>query len=232
MTLYCVKCGVKLADTEKKCPLCNTVIYHPGFEQPAVRPLYPNNRMPKTGSGKKAISGAIILLFLIPLVISLFSDLQMDGKLDWFGYVAGALAVGYMAFALPLWFRRPNPVVFAPCNFVVVTLYLLYINLATKGNWFLRFALPITIGLALVVCAVVTLVYYVKKGKLYIFGGALMGLGVWLLLMEHLLSVTFAIHFIGWSVYPLIVLMMLGGVLIYLAINRTARETIERKLFF
>ena len=29
--MYCIKCGVKLADTEKKCPLCGTVVYHPEF---------------------------------------------------------------------------------------------------------------------------------------------------------------------------------------------------------
>ena len=46
--MYCINCGVKLADTEKKCPLCNTLVFHPYIEQPAVRPLFPEGRMPKT----------------------------------------------------------------------------------------------------------------------------------------------------------------------------------------
>ena len=41
--MYCIKCGVKLADSEKKCPLCNTVVYHPDLQQNEVKPLYPIN---------------------------------------------------------------------------------------------------------------------------------------------------------------------------------------------
>ena len=37
--MYCVKCGVRLADTEKVCPLCATRVYHPDLEQPKTPPL-------------------------------------------------------------------------------------------------------------------------------------------------------------------------------------------------
>lgn len=230
--MYCIKCGVQLADTEQKCPLCNTWVYHPEIAQPIARSLYPKNKMPKASSGKKALSGVIILLFMIPLVVSFFSDWQSDGQLDWFGYVAGALTVGYVMFALPLWFRKPNPVIFIPCNFAVTALYLLYIDIVTSGHWFLSFALPVTFALAGITCTVVTLVYYVGRGKLYIFGGATIALGVLTLMIELLLVKTFGISFVGWSIYPLAVLTLLGGIMIYLAINSIARETIERKLFF
>ena len=51
-------------------------------------------------------------------------------------------------------------------------------------------------------------------------------------MIELLIDITFDVAFIGWAFYPLIALALLGGALIYLAINRTARETMERKLFF
>lgn len=72
--MYCIKCGVKLADTEKKCPLCNTIVSHPEFTQTAERPLYPSNKIPKSNSGSKALNGAIIILFLIPLLVCFFAD--------------------------------------------------------------------------------------------------------------------------------------------------------------
>ena len=230
--MYCIKCGIKLADTEVKCPLCDTKVFHPEVERSVVPPLYPGNKMPKPGSGRKAFCGVIILLFLIPLIICFFSDLQFDGRLNWFGYTAGGLIVGYIAFALPLWFRRPNPVIFTPCTFAAAALYLLYIDLATGGRWFFCFALPLTAGLALIICTVVTLVHYVGRGKLYIFGGATITFGILALLIEFLLDKTFHVGFTGWSVYPLVVLVLLGCIFIYLAINRSAREVIERKLFF
>ena len=230
--MYCVKCGVRLGDTEAKCPLCHTAVYHPEIQQPAVEPLYPSGKMPKAGAGKRALSGLLVFIFLIPLILSFFSDFQRDGRLDWFGYVAGALAVGYVLFALPMWFRRPNPVIFLPCDFAAVALYLLYIDIATGGRWFLGFALPVTAGIGLIVCAVVTLVRYLRRGRLYIFGGATIALGGMVLMIELLLVRTFGVEFIGWSTYPMAVLCLLGGVQIYLAINSSAREMIARKLFF
>ena len=230
--MYCIKCGVKLADTEKKCPLCNTVVCHPDYEQTAERPLYPGNKLPKSNSGSKALNGIVIILFLIPTLVCFFADWFLDGKIEWFGYVAGALLVSYVAFALPLWFKKPNPVIFVFCSFVTTALYLLYINLATGGHWFMSFAFPVVGGVCLITCAVVTLMYYLRRGKLYILGGAFMALGAFMLLIEFLMKVTFGLRFIGWSIYPLVVLVLFGGILIYLAINSAAREMLERKLFF
>lgn len=230
--MYCVYCGVKLAESEKKCPLCNTVVYHPDLPQTSQQKLFPSDKMPQLMPSSKVLSGAGIILFLIPLLVSLIADLQMDGQLNWFGYVAGAELVTYVSVALPLWFNKPNPVIFVPCSFAAATLYLLYICLVTHGNWFLPFAFPVMGGLCLIVTAVVTLTRYVKRGRLYIFGGASMLLGALAMLMEYLMCLTFSLSFIGWSAYPLAVLMLLGGLMIYVAINPTAREIAERKLFF
>lgn len=230
--MYCINCGVKLADTEKKCPLCNTLVYHPDIAQPTARPLYPENKMPKNASNPKVLNGVIIIIFLIPLFVCFLSDMRFNKQLDWFGYVAGALLLAYVAFALPMWFKKPNPVIFVPCVFVTAALYLLYINLVTGGKWFLSFAFPVIGGLCLIICTVVTLFQYLHKGKLYILGGAFIVFGAFMLLIEFLMNITFKIGFIGWSVYPLVVLILLGLTLIYLAINASAREMMERKLFF
>ena len=230
--MYCVNCGVKLEDTETKCPLCGTVVYHPEITRPDARPLYPKNKMPDIKAGTKAMCGAVIILFLIPLAVCFFADLLFDGTLDWFGYAAGALIDAYIMFALPLWFNKPSPVIFVPCYFVTTGLYLLYINLSTSGNWFLSFAFPVTGGICLITCAVVTLLYYVRRGRLYIIGGMLIALGGFAPLIEFLMSVTFNLRFIGWSVYPLVILVLFGGLLLYFAISRPAREIMKRKFFF
>ena len=228
--MYCIKCGVRLEKTEEKCPLCNTLVCHPDFTE-FEPPLYPKNRLPKGSPNSKFICGAIIILFLIPLTVCLFADLGFDGEFDWFGYVAGALLVAYIALALPLWFKRANPVIFTPCNFVSLAVYLFYINFETNGNWFVGFALPLTVALGVIICTTVTLLYYLRRGKLFVVGGAVVALGVFIPLVELLLCNTFSLKVIGWSVYPLVVLLLLGGLLIYLGISRHAREIIERKFF-
>lgn len=229
--MYCINCGVKLAPSEQKCPLCGTVPYHPDIPRPEGEPLYPKNRYPAETVRPKAAQTVVLLLFLLPLVTTLFVDLRINAVVTWSGYVIGALVLSYVWLALPGWFQKPNPVIFVPCGFVAIGLYLLYINYATGGNWFLSFAFPITGGVALIVTAVVTLLRYVRGGRLYIFGGASILMGTLMLLMEFLLVVTFRRSFVGWSIYPLAALVLLGGFLIYLAIDHGARETVERKLF-
>ena len=230
--MYCIKCGVKLADTEKKCPLCNTVVCHPDFTPGTGKPLYPADKMPKGNAGVKALNGATIILFFIPLLISLWSDLQNNGQLDWFWFVAGGLGMAYTIFALPLWFRKAHPEIFVPVNFALAALYLWYIDTATPGCWFLTFGLPLVGVLGLIVSAAVILLHYLRKGRLYVIGGTTMALGLYILMVELLLDLTFGVNFIGWSTYPMIVLVLFGGLGIYFAINAAARELLRRKLFF
>ena len=230
--MYCVNCGVKLADTEEKCPLCNTAPGEPLARREPARALYPKNRYPEASVKPGVINGALLILFLIPLLVTFFVNLQTGQRLDWFWYVAGALVLAYVVLALPIWFRNPNPVIFVPCDFAASALYLLLINLLTGGKWYLSFALPVTVSVGLIVTTVVVLLWYLRKGRLYIFGGAIIAMGTVMLLVEWLLSVTFQVAFVGWSVYPLTVLALLGGLLIFLAINSSARERMERKFFF
>ena len=230
--MYCIHCGVKLADTEAQCPLCQTRVFHPDLPRPEAEELYPRQQYPAANRHSLLPQAIVSFLLFLPMFIALLCDLQLSGSVSWSGYVIGALLVSYVSIVLPAWFQRPNPVIFVPCAFAAVACYLLYINLATGGGWFLSFAFPLTGGVGLIVTAVVTLVRYLRRGKLYIFGGAFIAMGGLMLLTEFLLNYTFRIpKFIGWSLYPLVTLVLLGAFLIFLAICRPARQTMERKLF-
>lgn len=203
--MYCVNCGVKLENSEEICPLCGTEVCHPEIRIESENQLYPKGRMPEVKQRSDTFNGAVVIMFLIPVVVSFLADFYFDREIKWFGYVLGALIMGYTACALPLWFEKPNPVIFTPCVIAEAIVYLLYINCITNGNWFLSFAFPVAGGFGLIATTVVALLYYLKKGKLYIWGGAFTLTGGFI---------------------------MLGGLMFYLAINKSAREMMERKLFF
>lgn len=229
--MYCVNCGVKLADSEKRCPLCGITAFHPDLVREQAEPLYPP-REPAVQVSSRVGQTVLTTMVLMAAAIVGLCDFQINGTILWSGYVMGALAVFYVAFLLPGWFRRPNPVIFVPCSFVAVGIYLLYINCHVGGAWFLSFAFPVTGGIGLIVTAVVVLMKYVPRGALYIIGGAVMALGAFIPVMELLLCITFSdVTFVGWSFYPLIALVLLGGMLIFLAISRPAREKMQRKFF-
>jgi len=230
--MYCVKCGVRLADTEKQCPLCATVVFHPDIEREEAEPMYPPARYPSYQVNHRSALTIVTTMFLLPILITLLCDWRITDSITWSGFVAGALAVAYVIFVLPSWFKRANPVIFVPVGFAAVACYVLYINLVTGGHWFLSFAFPVIGGLGLIVTAVVTLMRYLPQAALYIFGGALVVLGAFMLLVEFLMMITFDLTtFIAWSLYPLTALVLLGGMLIFLAISRPARENMERKFF-
>lgn len=230
--MYCVNCGVKLADTEKQCPLCGVVAFHPEIDRAEGERLYPQEHYPAPQVNSRAAVIVLSTLFLIPLLITLLCDLQINGTVTWSGFVMGALLMGYVILILPLWFRKPNPVIFVPCGFTAVGLYVLYINLVTGGDWFLSLAFPVVGGIGLIITVVVALLRYVHGGKLYIFGGAAIALGAFMPLTEFLINLTFhRPKFIAWSLYPLVALVLLGVMLIVLAIHKPSREIMSRKFF-
>lgn len=230
--MYCVNCGVKLGDAEERCPLCQTIVFHPEVKQGPGEPLYPKEICTGRPVNSRVVQVVITTAFLLAMFISLVCDLQMGNGLTWSGYVIGGLLLSYVMIMLPLWFRDPNPVIFVPCDFAAVGLYLLYINFAVGGRWFLSFAFPVTGFVGLIVTAVVTLMQYIRRGRLYIFGGAFLAFGAFMPVMELLLCITFPqLSFVGWCFYPLIALGLIGGMLIFLAISSRARETMERKFF-
>ena len=229
--MYCVKCGVNLADTEKKCPLCGTRVCHPDLQQPEVSPLYPEGERHKP-INRWSIMLIVSILYLLPISICLVCDLAISGSMEWSGYVVGGMLIIYTAFLLPLWFNHPNPVIFVPCSFAAIAAFLLYVSWKTSGGWFLTFGLPVTVAFGLLVTALVTLCRYIRRQRLYIFGGFAIGLGAFCVLLEHLLHISFGLPGFGtWSLYPLLTLGLLGIAMIVTATFRPLREALEKKFF-
>lgn len=171
------------------------------------------------------------VIALAAALICLLVDLGLWNRVTWSGYVLGALAVAYTLLALPLWFRRPNPVILLPVDFVAVGLYLLYINLKTGGGWFLSFAFPVT-GLAcLLTTTVVALTRYVRRGYFFIFGGASIAVGCSAMLVELFQCITFGGQMFRWSLYPVGVLSSLGLLWILAGIIRPLGDAIRKRIF-
>ena len=230
--MYCISCGVKLADSEKRCPLCGTEVFHPHLQRPHGESLYPAHQYPEKEVSPWGLRVIVLTVFLLPLLVVLLCDLPVHSGITWSGYVIGALIVLYAVAVLPFWFKTPNPVIFVPIDFAVVGTYLLYINYAVKGSWFLSFAFPLTGFFSLLVTTIVTLNRYVRRGRLYIYGGAAIAMGLFIPVIELLMYVTFdRVNFTYWSFYPMGTMVLFGGFLIFLGICRPAREMMERKFF-
>ena len=87
---YCVQCGVKLADTEKNCPLCGTPVQNPNVTEPsAEKPIYPAQQFSPVAMRAQRNTVLLItaVVMLIPVLTTLISDLSISGTVTWSRYV-------------------------------------------------------------------------------------------------------------------------------------------------
>ena len=231
--MYCIKCGVELADSEKVCPLCGTRVFHPDLPLPDGEAPYPADARRRTEEfNRSGLLFILTMLALVPAVICLLCDWRVSGHIVWSGYAAGGILLAYILAVLPLWFRRPNPVIFVPVDFAAILAYLLYIDLATGGRWFLSFAFPAVGALGLLVSAMVALLRYLPGAHLYIIGGGLIIAGGLAVLTEFLINLTFRVHqTFFWSLYPLAAGVLLGVMLLIIAVCKPLRRSLHRKFF-
>lgn len=231
--MYCVKCGVELADSQRVCPLCGTRVFHPDIPRtPADPPYPPDERVHPEEVNRSGVCFILTALALLPAVICVLCDWRINGGILWSGYASGGILLLYVLTVLPLWFKRPNPVIFVPVDFAAIGLYLLYINFATGGHWFLTFAFPVTGAIGLLVSGTVALLHYLRRGQLFVIGGALILGGGVTVLIEYLLNLTFHVgRVFFWSVYPLSAGVVLGVTLLVVGFCNPLRRSLHRKFF-
>ena len=70
--MYCINCGVKLEDTESRCPLCGVTVYHPELTRQPAEPLYPRHRYPAPEAASKVAHIVVSTLMAIALLTRLF----------------------------------------------------------------------------------------------------------------------------------------------------------------
>ena len=233
--MYCVKCGVELSSGQKTCPICETKVYHPDFIVDG-EDTYPKNNTPPDKFERKGLMFIFTAVFLIPLTLCLVCDLSINSRILWSGYAMGGIALAYLIFVLPFWFRHPSPIVFVPTDFLALILYLFYIDFATQGNWFLTLAFPAVGVFGAIVSAMTilntTLKTTGKRSSLFVYGGGIIALGAFCVLLELLIEITFkdGIYF-AWSLYPLVSFFIIGMMLVVIGICKPLRNSLKKKFF-
>ena len=92
--MYCVNCGVELADSETVCPLCGTRVFHPDLprkQAPSPYPADPHGKPEEVN--RSGILFVMTMLALLPAVICLLCDWRINGGIVWSGYAAGAIGL-------------------------------------------------------------------------------------------------------------------------------------------
>ncbi len=229
--MYCVKCGVQLSDGQTTCPICETRVYHPDIKI-HDEPTYPKIPFESEEFNRLGLLTVLSVAFFVILILPIILELNWHADISWSGYASGGVLIFYSAFIMPLWFKKPNPVIFTPITFALTIGLLLFICYKTGGNWFMSFAFPVVGALGIITTAVIAVLHYVKKGCLYTVGAGLIALGLWTVLLEYDIHTTFGVtSTFFWSLAPLTVLSVAGILLFVIAIVKPLKESLRRVFF-
>ena len=209
--MYCVKCGVRLDDSLDRCPLCGTPVWRPEEAQDqdrAFSSIFPE----KHRNERLTVVAFLTAVALLAAFITLRICLRIYGGIGWSGYAMLGIALFYVIAILPLWFRRPNPMIFLPVDHAAVAGFLLYASWTSGGHWFLSFGFPVTAMSCLLLTGFIAL------------GGLSM-------LVEFFQHITFGTKMFTWSLYVVSSCLAFGMFLILAGTIRPLREYLERRFF-
>ncbi len=228
--MYCVKCGVRLQDGVNACPLCQTPVWNPdqAEEQIGYPDQYPHAH--KESNIPAAVALTVLCVTAIAVVLTVC--LKLYGTLRWGGYAIGGIALFYVIAVLPSWFRQPRGEIFLPVDHAAAALFVLYVCLKTDGHWFMSFAFPVILASCLLSTALICLLKYVRGGRLFIFGGLLLGVGAFTVLIEFFEHLSFGTSMFLWSLYPLTVFGAVGVFLLLAGMIPSLRQALEKRFFF
>ncbi len=228
--MYCVKCGVRLDDSLDRCPLCGTPVWRPEEAQDQDRAF--SSIFPEKHRNERLTAVAFLTaVALLAAFITLRICLRIYGGIGWSGYAMLGIALFYVIAILPLWFRRPNPMIFLPVDHAAVAGFLLYASWASGGHWFLSFGFPVTAMSCLLLTGFIALLRYVRGGRLFIIGGSVIVLGGLSMLVEFFQHITFGTKMFTWSLYVVSSCLAFGMFLILAGTIRPLREYLERRFF-
>ena len=235
---YCVNCGVELAPSEKKCPLCGTPVINPNVQEkkeaegpfPRLIPEEPKNI--NWGS----IWLLITLIFMVPIGLALTCDINISHEITWSKFVVASLGLIYFFIITPLFTMKSNmkmrSVLCVILDTVWMELFLFAIERSVGGSWFMKFAFPLaaSMGMAIIFCQVICI--YAPMWKLSKLAVIVAVIGVMCVVIEALLNYGFGFGTrLVWSFYPLITLIVLGGILMVIDHNPEMKEKIKRRFF-
>lgn len=176
---YCVNCGVELRDSEKKCPLCNTVVINPNQLYNAnSEPAYPKRTEAIiSDENRKATFLLATAILLLPAVICGVVDYALSGGISWSFYVGGGTATLWVLMVVPFALKSHVEFKSLALDIAALLLFLYYVERVSlpkpAKSWYMPLAVPVVLVTGAAVLFVILLLRYSKLCKLQLMAAFL-----------------------------------------------------------
>lgn len=242
---YCVNCGVKLAESEKICPLCHCPVVNPmELQQPNDVTMKEESPYPKRRDTLKNIVdrsfvvSVASILYIIPLLVCLLVDWMLDGVFAWSVIATVGICLSWAVFFLPVLFDKKYLALYTAVDLGLLIALFFTIGWYTGDySWIGVLAIP----LATILYGITNVLSYLRmagvlRRKLYLSATILGIIGLLCILVEWLEWVfeTAVLHqykqFEFWSVIVFISCFVIAGVLCYIEKKKKLKKSLEKNL--
>ena len=232
---YCVNCGVELADSEKSCPLCGVEVINPAkpWVEPATPPYPPRLERIMNRIDRRFFASLLSVILLIPVFITLLTDLLSNSRITWSAYVIGAIAVFFFVVVFPLMLKKQHLYELYAIDTAVLLLYLLMIDLLDDApGWFFSLAAPLVLTLAAVIVGLSLLFQHKLRSFWTRASAIILSCGCYTVCVELLIDLHSSVLPVPlWSMYVLIPCAAIAAVLMILRSRRRLLDELHRRLF-
>lgn len=230
---YCANCGVELAASEQKCPLCGYVPDKKLHSYKKSEAVYPTRiKINPQHISRKSIIALITAILLLPLCLILLCDLSINCSMTWSGYAVWAIAAVWLTTLLPVAMKKRRPVLCVAIACCAVLGYLCFIDSRTESEWVLSFALPLVAIVFAMIATPILINRYVRLNGLSLACIVIVSLGILCVAVELLVNNAFAPYEgLRWSLYPAVSCVIIALVLSIINRSEPLKERMRRKFF-
>lgn len=232
---YCVNCGVELAPSEKRCPLCNTPVINPvdPWKEPREHPYPDRIETVERHIDRRFFSLFATLVLLVPVLICVINDLFVDDRISWSVFVIAGAALLFVFIFLPFILGKCSPWLLWAIDTVAVLGFLFLVDFHVDGPpWFFPLALPLTIVLSLV-CFLFLWWFKIRRPILKSMGLLCYAAGLYAMCVDVIINLYKGFSPMPhWSWYSLVPCILIGTAFLLLNRRKKWREGIYKRMFF
>lgn len=227
---YCVNCGVKLKQSEKICPLCNTKVINPNNLKDKFTPAYSQVVEKHKEINKKYLCELITVVLICAAIITVLCDLIFTGNITWSIYVIVSILFLDSKLSFILFKNKFIPLLID--LFATETLIYVIAYLNNGLHWFYYLVCPFIfiIWIYIVLCA-----FVLSKKKFNLlrrFSVAFLFISVILLTIEMCVDMfKYEKIIINWSIYAVLPITIIGLILFIISYNRKLMDEIKQRIF-
>lgn len=227
---YCVNCGVKLKESEKVCPLCNTKVINPNNLKTDFIPAYSQNIEKTKKVNKKYLCFLITIILMGVTIITVLCNLIFTGNITWSIYVVASILFLNSKLSFVLFKNKFFPLFIDLLTTETLIYVIAYLN--NGLHWFYYLVCPFIfiIWIYIILC---TFVLSKKKYNLLRrFSVAFSFISVILLIIESCIDMyKYEKITINWSIYAILPIIIIGTILFLISYNRKLIEEIKQRIF-